>query len=246
MRLLSVCTFHPQQLHGRSQERGFGTGHFGQFQTPAGRVPPRSELTSSISESSAHLCVFIMTPIHVCRCLPRVQPLAAQVLLHTVSHGGAAAGLLARFFLLREHVAVPPPPPHGGSYPFLSPPGPFCVSVTPAPSFLLLPSQSITLLFFFTTTAMAAPEEVRYGATRRNTWSAPTRWRHLLESCNSREQESAHVQIDEYLVIFVAIFSSLSLCYLFTLYYLTSFWTGNWILTKTGELFDIFFYTFPH
>lgn len=123
MRLLSVCTFHPQQLHGRSQERGFGTGHFGQFQTPAGRVPPRSELTSSISESSAHLCVFIMTPIHVCRCLPRVQPLAAQVLLHTVSHGGAAAGLLARFFLLREHVAVPPPPPPRRQLPLFVPSG---------------------------------------------------------------------------------------------------------------------------
>lgn len=34
-RLLSVCTFHPQQPDDQSQERGFGTGHFGWLWSPA-------------------------------------------------------------------------------------------------------------------------------------------------------------------------------------------------------------------
>lgn len=89
MRLLSVCTFHPQQLNDQSQERGFGTGHtladFGlqllktDWSSSAWLllINQSTALTSYIHNVSTHLCLFIMNPIHievirltphVCRC----------------------------------------------------------------------------------------------------------------------------------------------------------------------------------
>lgn len=125
--------------------------------------------------------------------LPWVQPLAGQVLVHTVSHPGAAnlpASSIASS--CRENNTQRFPPRR--QRPFSSPPEPFCVPVTLAPSFLLLPNHSLSLpSSSLPPTAMAASEEVRYGAIRRNTWPAPTSWRHLLGRCNSREQRSVHV-----------------------------------------------------
>lgn len=129
--------------------------------------------------------------------LPGVQPLAGQVLVHTVSHPGAAnlpASSVASSCRENNTQQVPPPPTRR-QLPYSYPPEPFCVPVTLSPSFSS-PSKpkSLPPLFFFTTTAMAASEEVRYGAIRRNTWPAPTQSRHLLGRCNSREQRSVHVQ----------------------------------------------------
>lgn len=153
------------------------------------------ELTSYILNFSTHLCLFIINPIHmevmrltphVCRC-PYLEcnlllarswsaPLAIEALLIC----RPARSLLPTVRTTRSSS------PHGGSYPFrtLRSRSAFSLSVFSSPS----QPKSHPPLFFFTTTAMAASEEVRYGAIRRNTWPAPTWWRHLPGRCNSREQ----------------------------------------------------------